>query len=1075
LDIEMFFTISGGTYVIMPHHTGLSVRTTFNVATVLQSDEANPIPITNERELATVGTNAAIGQHFILMEDITITSSNWNVGAGRPGVEFRAATLDGNNRRIHIQSLHLPNVQMTTGNNPQPVNNQQVNIGLFSIIHENSVIKNLNIVLPQGAGAAGQGSLLVDTSQYGDGSTINVGALAGRNDGIVTNVAVLTNGMFVRDAHGFYIADYTSSDFDTQNSRARSMLDVRVDNQTGVIRVGGLVGLNMGLSQINQAVITNSRVLVDVQLRHSTDANRYHIQHANVGGFVGENRGVVVASFFRDGNVINTAQLRAGGNIRTAGFVGWNNTVGAAGTIAPAAGGVRGVIRSSYAMGDVRAGGAETDAAGFVHQNNGEISDIYTNVRVTHGRFRAGFVNHSVGSGTITNVFANNPTPIVGTPYHSFANTTFHPTQVGLSNNRVANFTGAQAGGAMWQLITAAQATNIATFEGFSVSQSWEVRRPNIWHMEEYGPRLVSPDHIAVSIRIQEGFELTTGRPQINHHEAYDFGGANNPMIVWSGEQFNRLIHQNSRAADQPPLGPGNVPLFVDWDDNVFGGNIRLVNNINLASVDVQTFQIIFRGQLDGNGLEIRGISVGNAAITETTRPDGGLRSVGLFSRLEYATVKNIDLSFVTAAGGYSVWATNATFAGGLAGIAVNSNVVDVNVRHQEANPIRGVVAQNIVGGVIGAVVNFNYDGNEVLVDGTLAISEGNMGEVFKIENVQSNLVLQSIIRNGAPMNINFNGADRYMAHDFTQIGVAGGVIGVIATDVRTGRNSGNNEAAMFMRDVNGNVIPQDRISAITDHVHVRNIGNYGEARLEIRAEVVGGIIGVVEEDIHVQDARFVTAATNSLLEGKFYVGGVIGVNMGRVERPIIDTPTLHITGNPVAGTPRFIFEHVNGQQLFGMTVGGIAGFNSGEIIDGRMHAHLNHANMSQVMTVGGAVGENMGGVISGTRVYGAVVGGFHLGGLIGINHGGAFVNSGNYVSDVTFRGAITGTHADGISVAVAGGSTTQINAIFPRPQVRTENGITFTWDPFNIASRVSNPNVPLKSYFTNRYVGFNA
>jgi len=596
----------------------------------------------------------------------------------------------------------------------------------------------------------------------------------------------------------------------------------------------------------------------------------------------------------------------------------------------------------------------------------------------------------------ITNSFVNNPRPqdVVGAGhgFNLFANLSFHSPQSGFANNRVTHVDNAHnPDNPGWTLVTLRtdvpalmllpRINEEISFEGFSISSLFETSHPNIWHMTDIGPRLVAPDHIAVSIRVLQPFQIGE-REQVRHHMAYGFGTYNNPMVITNAEQFNRFIYETSPAGRVLTETPGVVlpglQPYVHWDSFVAHRYIRLANNISLAGTNSRTFQVVFQGLIDGNSLGINGISVAPGGVTNPDRNDGGLRSIGLFSRLENATVRNLRLGFIAASGGWTIFDTDATYAGGLAGVAINSNIVDVTLTGTNL----GVQGHNIVGGVVGAVVNFNYEGNIVQTQDGLDISDGNMGEVFKIENVTSNLFAQSIMRDGlgstvaTGIDIFFDGAEQYMENDFRQIGVAGGVIGLVTHDVRSGRTSGDNDASMFMRDRNGHVIPVEAVHYIPNHTNIQNITSNAP---RILGEIAGGVIGVVEEHIKVSGATLGFAST---FESKFYTGGVVGINMGNLINPEVSvTAALVIQSN----SADFLFNFDDGLNIIGMVFGGIAGFNRGTINGGQMSAAITHANMVFVMHVGGAVGENSGEIIDMT-VTGTINGGFVTGGLIGVN-----------------------------------------------------------------------------------------
>ena len=1041
LTIDMRYEFTTGNYVVIRGGDRM-VTTTFAVITVRQSSEDNPTPIFTEQQLRDMSTNGE--GHYILMSDLTLN--------GWVPLGLNVATFDGNNRRIFLNSFNLTPPPTTGG----PATNNTQNIGLFSTIAPRTLLKNLNIVLSHGA----VNTLAVDLSNFDRANvTVNIGALAGTSQGIVTNVAVLSGGeagmhgsmeiegQFNRGRGGNWIADYDRSTFDTRPhvNAARSRLGVYVDNTTMTVNLGGLVGLNHHIAtgtNSGTGVISNSRVLVDVHLgpieRGDTSRN---LLHARVGGFAGVNNGYIVSSFFRDANITNDAMPRLGtpiGTSRTGGFVATN--------------GVNGVIRGSYVMGATTQTTTQGHAAhvthgairsaygvaGFIYENGGIIQDSYTNIILTpFGSFRDGFVSFNAmlnaqglpnvnQGGIIRTSFADNPQQTVTaqhpTPPAVFVNA--ERAHLGTFENNRFRHHGAGApptdgvGGQRFLAVTVTNFNQLASFDGWSLSPLDEIDPPNIWAMTQNGPRLIGANHIAVSVRF---VDRVNNQDIIRYAAGFEYGTSRyNPIVIATGDQFNRHIYRGSYYYQ----GTGLVPegTDIDWERNIYQGYLRLVNNISVATGQeleyyqgvLHTYRTIFRGHFDGNGLWINDISL-NAA------PAVGLRSVGLFSKLEYATVKNINLGFTRHMVGeqnFSIGAPNATFVGGLAGVAINSNIVDVNaVNRFTGNPtLAQIMGANIVGGVIGAVINFEH--------------AGTMGSgTYRIENVFSDVPVRSQIRNLeiAPVDVSFSGGDSYVFDlPYARQGIAGGVIGIITTDPRLGRAGAQNDAGMLLRDINGEAVANVNRLATT-HYNIRNIGNYEGNPIIVNSEVVGGIVGVIEPRInatrinYIQNKTSAVVAANNHLRGKFYIGGLVGINMGRLTNSEIrfsngpDAVEFFSLNVQSAHGHSYIFDSTGG-GVYGMVVGGVAGANTGEIIN--VHSRVNMATdeaagtnpvqFSQIKVVGGLVGENLGGDIMNSTVHGPVAGGFMLGGLVGFNVGGGRL-TGNTVALNT-----VGTTAEG-------------------------------------------------------------
>jgi len=1065
LSVRMSFELIGGLYQIRVA-TGMNITADFNVVSVPSSAEDNPVIIRTAQELRDAAS--IVDGHFILMPDDGVLTLN-----GWEPLEWRAASLDGNNTRIILNSFNIP--EETTG---------PINIGLFSTVHHGSLIKNVNLVLPFFP-ASGRSDLRVDLTHLPQNATVRVGAFAGVNQGILTNIAVLSGGasvgtpnapgfqegQFTRNEDGNMVADFNRSNFDQSlvfpglQGSARSRLAVFMANSTMDLRVGGLVGINMRAGN-NYGVISNSRVLIDMFVGREgavADETQTNVGQARVAGFAAQNDGFIVSSFFRDGNIINRAWPSSGAAFSwTAGFVAQNGqqgivrgsyVMGATSGLASNGQVTRGVIRSTFAT------------AGFVFQNAGLVEDGYVNILLPEGTFRSGFVENNTAQGVIRNSIVQNPNPggDMGA-YFVFARAPLAGGFLGtLTNNRFMNqpgfiATNDFADGARFRGFT--NPIDINEFEGFSISAMYEDRNPNVWRMTPHGPRLVGADHIAVSIRVMGDTLLPTGHPEIIYHRSHAYGTRYNPIVIWTGDQFNRHIYLASGAEGRDrDFEQSAAQVRDDWEDNVFMGYMRLVSNISVRAATggtatqgglsefggvLHTYKVTFQGELDGNGLGITDIS-----LVATEAVATGLRSVGLFSRLTYATVKNVNLSFVPSPGAeYSIAAASAPFVGGLAGIAVNSNIVDVNVINQTNHVNTRILGFNIVGGVVGVSVNFDYDTQ------TAGGSIVRTAHTYKIENVHSNVPVMTFVRHQAEhIDLTFASAIGgltdlgYMQHDLTRLGIAGGVVGMVTHDVGNIIDRG-----LFMRDIDGNAVTNAHPMR-ADFTNVRMIGNFrnpnGNVGFGIVAEgeVVGSLIGVIGSEISVRGAEYLMnntlAVTHNHLRAKFYAGGIVGINFGRLDGATVSLfgqMNLNIQSN--AGARYIFFGTPAVSRTYGMFVGGIAGFNSGTInnatLDSPMTAEgtggTHPIRTSQKMSVGGIVGENAGGTISNSRVERTILGGFMLGGVVGMNrNGGALIN--NHLRHTTGTGAYTifnVTGAQGVN-SIWGGQAdgVQINETF--------------------------------------------
>ena len=124
------------------------------------------------------------GVDYVLMSDIYLYKiPGLNNGQWKPVNFPNNATLDGNNFRVFFNSTGFD------------LSDKPTNIGMFTSIPAGSVVKNLQIVLERGITKTQVTILTVDLRDYAEAS-VNIGLVAGINEGIVTNCAVLSGWQF---------------------------------------------------------------------------------------------------------------------------------------------------------------------------------------------------------------------------------------------------------------------------------------------------------------------------------------------------------------------------------------------------------------------------------------------------------------------------------------------------------------------------------------------------------------------------------------------------------------------------------------------------------------------------------------------------------------------------------------------------------------------------------------------------------------------------------------------------------------------------------------------------------------
>ncbi len=1038
------------------------------------------------------------GVRYVLMEDIVM----YNIPGLRNGrwqpVDFPSNTvLDGNNYKIIFNSAGFD------------LTNSPANIGMFTSIPADSVIMNLQIVIERGSDEAPVTTLEVNLANYT--TSVNVGLLAGVNNGVITNCAVLsqwqfnmrdlnqiinpitgktftsalpfnkdgylfekvegvekdyyfyelgidseTNKKVVKNVYRFYdndgqpdayrlkkdedgvwvvelddagnkyaidgdtheIAQYDDYSpmiyYDNQEleSVSPAKLFVKVNNENVSVVLGGLVGSNSHM-------ITNSRVLIDIELygpgqnTGTGNVDQVNVLSSIVGGVVGSNSGTITSTFFRDGNVVNNAnaKVREGYSSLLGGFVGQNT----------------GIIQQSYAMGRSvgrallnhisEAGAVRTirnSLGGFVHLNSGTITDCLVNMVIvktgTEGA-AGGFVYKNTAQGVIKNCIENNNIitqsgntldfyrPFVcingnGDELEDTVNTA-NLSNLIYAGNAVGLSISDEWNGVLKGLLSGKNNSDkydeIKNYEGYSIgtnnNSDWGISAKNtIWMMTTEGPMLRAANDIVISCR----------NDQVAAKYLYELGSEKNPYLIWNKYEFeNNLYHSVGQATESDK---NTTKALTDIENNYQNNHIRLIDNISISGIR-NTYKIIYRGTFEGNGLTFSGINL--STVTND------LATMGLFGKTEYATFRNVNFEIDTIN-------STARYVGGIAGIAINTSFVDVSVKC--TGTIKGA---NIVGGFVGLNVVCDYN-NEIVVENYNLYSSVSVTANFqnKISDVGANsfssgeeYCRQTLYAKVEALNISYEQG----------YGAAGGVFGFVTSNPNNYRyinsfgqteicsrffnktieqkdasgkpiasancGSYNSESKWFLKDINGQPLNELVDSGSGEYFYetvvIRNVSG---AIKNVAGNVAGGLIGIMDETIELQKPVVESLAS---LTGKYYLGGLVGINLGKItggeiERDADGNITSGKTYNAMAlnnwtvassaGENSFVFRkdpaeggESEQQRYWGMTVGGAVGYNggfgdghSGVVENINISANvLAPTNSKYQYVIGGVVGTN--------------------------------------------------------------------------------------------------------------------
>ena len=809
---------------------------TINVQTY--SDEDKPTPIETAEQFVSYlqsENDQYLTSNFILMNDIVLEDFI-------PFEKTNFESLDGNNKVITIKNFNL--TQMTN----------QLNIGLFKTISQNSTVKNLVVNYSE------LESIYVDENVF---SSVNFGGIAVFNNGIVYNCEVVSINLSnteANDNNGINIY------FNHDNQDASK-------NEETEVQIAGLIVENSQTGSITNSRVGGKDYFTKVEYSNdSIEKTEYEynkiniIGQGNISGFVISNSGVISASYFANGFIEN--KTISGEFCATAGFA-IQNLLG-------------GVITGCYVEGtrlpsdnleiSISGGGivAQGVSAGFIYINSGNIADCYSNIKLagnSTGRLVSGFVYNNTITGVVARCYS--ASQIVGelTTQMPFTGKDAKDNSLQENPNGIVNSyyivekldtdtllekkynTGA----------TAIQKANLtdSIFYGFAMASD-QILNSGIWIWNTtYGyPELISANNIAISVRriiknyssIISGGTSTQNLDIFPYIQGYEYGTEKNPIIIRSADEFNRVFGQETN------LNPNTyyaISQMYNKDLGIVFGNYRLVSHIDFNNLSiVENVKISssimkltnnggYTGAFDGNGLNIYNVEI---ALDNQS-------SIGLFSSLSNgASLKNLTLTVITVAG-----SGKTVYAGSVAGLVQDSYLSNITVSpvNESGENRSRISGQNIVGGIAGAVLGNSKISNLV---SSISVVSG-----YKMPNKEGiDYYTQTVLRNNKIVE---NGV---IVDQNSSYSLAGGVIGVLD----------------IYEDITDNSITFSNPNAI----RLSYFGN----NVSIQACFVGGVVGYVGASTYLADASFILTGDRSSLNQRLIsynntIGGVVGINYGEL------------------------------------------------------------------------------------------------------------------------------------------------------------------------------------------------
>lgn len=812
----------------------------FVVNVQVYSDEDKPTPIENAEqfvEYLTSGGNQYASTNFILMNDIVLENFT-------PFETTNFASLDGNNKVITIKNFNIP-----TGNS--------VNLGLFVAVANNSTVKNLVVNYGQLA------DIIVPTSV----TNFNFGGLAITNSGTIYNCEVVSldlesveNPLSSNAGIRIYFGSEGKQKADNVSSQIAGFV---VNNNSSI--TNSRVGAKTIFRENGVAVVEGFKHISYVDDKVVTEVFNYGafniIGQGNMSGFVVTNNGVIAASYFANGKIVN--QTTSGSLSETAGFVVVNNMEG---TIFGSF--VEGIKLNSDTSVNITGGGivAQGISAGFSYENYGSISDCYTNIRLageSTGRIVSGFVYNNHTSGKVARCYS--ASTIVGqlTTQMPFSGKNardeiMQNAEEGLVNCYYLVKKQDTESVLEEKYNTGAIALQISTlrsdtFYGLTLTTK-KNGNDGVWAWDGLLPQLVSANQKAISVRrvIKNYSSLVSGGSSIENINiypyipGYEYGSQANPIIIRSADEFNRVFGQETGLVKNAyyaisqmynkeigiVFGSYRLVASIDFDSLTYVENVKISSSI----MDLARNGSVNFGTFDGNALTIANVEV---SLDNQS-------SVGLFSRITGGGVfKNATLTVKSVTTGQ-----NGIYAGAVAGYVSNSSLANITVEPVTATGEgrSKISGQNIVGGVVGAVVGNSTVSNLV---SSISVISGNAQAKRDLNNY-----ILNVLRSSATV-VNGVLTDRNREYSF-----AGGVIGLL--------------------DIYEDLNDQSVVSSLPNAKQLTFIGN----EVSVQGSIVGGVVGYNGASTYLVDSAFVLKGSEDSLNQRLItyentIGGVVGVNKG--------------------------------------------------------------------------------------------------------------------------------------------------------------------------------------------------
>ena len=869
------YHIKNGLYMygISAESSSFSIGTEFTFNSYIRGSDENPNPIYSYKDFKENMGNP--NASYILMNDIVVSASDLVVDDGEDNkfepVSAAVASFDGNGYKFIFSNY--TSLEQNPSKNPSVYDLTEISeIGLFSNISENTVIKNLTIQI----GNEFSGNVEFRTSSS---ASLTVGLVVANNDGVITNSRVVV---------------YEGVDFSvTGNSSSASFM-------------GGLIGVNSG-----SGFVTHCQSEISVTASF------------NLSGFVGINNGHIASSFFKGGKINNDVTFSTTG-INSAGFVITNNGKIVSSYSSSSREDINFTIADPWsALNDDYDITSSVQSAGFAFKNgeNGEISNCYSNVSLSQNNNMAGFVFINEGlckndtSFSLVNPSANSNYGFAsGESLGSFKNC-YYLRDTSMTINNAQNFTNID--GVDYLTLSQFDLTNEANRNNFFTTYNYYVGESDnyMWNyvQNEHRIELVDANIIAFS---QKDLNLENTRYNDDGTTLYDYqtaesataeGSRENPYVISNPEKFENYISNGEtlnkyyRIVCELDYGDYASNFSTSYKQNFQGyifGNEMEITNISLYSVD-EIEQAGLFGQISGNTINYA--CVKDLTIKPTQVSFVNAREVGtLAGRVSYANISNIRV-FGTSTDEDPDENSNDDFSvvmgnnlvGGVFGIATNDYIIS-NIEAKISTMAQTITIDD---GTLLPTLNennfLNYNKSRLSFAGGVVGYLGGSGTIKDVTVRYSNIVSMGseasfvfgfVGKDATATNIEVNIHKSMLIRAFVYGGiVAGGCYGKLDRVVINGTDS-------MINIFSGTPYYPNSIGGITGYASGASISNvkmsqsmnmpYQDNLVTKFVPYVGGVVGKL-----ISNNKTLTEISNVVIDASIYAAKNLGGIVGFIDR----------------------------------------------------------------------------------------------------------------------------------------------------------------------------------------------